>query len=310
VESHLAALDRAYAYNDRRRARVMACRTRAWFARHNGTGEVRVHANSCRDRWCPLCASARATRISTNLHDWLRPLPHRKDIMLSLVSTDTPLSERIDHIIASFKRLRQTKDWKHHVKGGLWFLQITYNARTGQFHPHLHTICDSPWFAHRALKKLWEAATGDSSIVWIQSIQDPERAAYHAARYVSRPADLSDLPPDQQDQVIFDTAGRHLVGCYGSAAAAHVLRKPTFDRTAWTTIGSWFHVVNLAPSLPEAALILECWRSRQPLDAGVSLDKLSDEIDGLILPQESSGKIPCPSPGGDARTLWGTSGGD
>lgn len=38
--------------------RMFDCRKLAWFVRHRTTGEVRVSANHCRHRWCPMCAAA------------------------------------------------------------------------------------------------------------------------------------------------------------------------------------------------------------------------------------------------------------
>lgn len=61
--SESLATDAALALSDdcftRKQAdRVRDCRTAAWFVRHRQTGEVRIAANHCRHRWCPLCATA------------------------------------------------------------------------------------------------------------------------------------------------------------------------------------------------------------------------------------------------------------
>lgn len=292
VEAHFQALEVAYASNEFRLARIHACRTRAWFARHKTTGEVRVLANACRDRWCPICASAKARRVGDHVHDWLRSVPHRKSITLSVVSNDQSLGSRIDHLLASFKRLRQTPEWKAHVTGGVWFLQITYNAENQTFHPHLHILAHADFFLHATLKKLWIDATGDSSIVWIQSIHSPEQAARYAARYVSRPADLAEIPPDARQEVIGSSAGRHMIGTFGSACKAGVLAKPTFDRADWDRVGSWFSVVGLASTSLAAATILECWRNQQPLLPGITINDIDNEIDYGPQPSKTSGKIP------------------
>src|SRR4030042_1262506 len=49
------------------------CRRFAFFARHAETGKVKVLASSCHNRWCPPCASAKASHLSDKLNDWLAP---------------------------------------------------------------------------------------------------------------------------------------------------------------------------------------------------------------------------------------------
>ena len=51
---------------------LSCCRTMAWFVRNSVTGKVRVSANHCHLRWCPLCAAAKKTFVAAEIREWLK----------------------------------------------------------------------------------------------------------------------------------------------------------------------------------------------------------------------------------------------
>jgi hypothetical protein len=55
-----------------------------------------------------------------------------------------------------------------HVAGGIAVEEVTRNARTGEWHPHLHLVIDSALpeaVLQGKLAELWAAVTGDSHII-------------------------------------------------------------------------------------------------------------------------------------------------
>jgi hypothetical protein len=70
--------------------------------------------------------------------------------------------------------------------GGVAFLEITRNERTGAWHPHLHVICQGRYIAKSWLRDLWMKITGDSFIVDIRLIRGPSEAAAYVVKYASK----------------------------------------------------------------------------------------------------------------------------
>ena len=103
------------------------CRKIAWFVRDSESGKVRISANYCHLRWCPLCANAKKTFVAFNLREWLKTANYPKMVTLTMQHTNAPLGHQINHLYQSFRELRKTKLFKRTVTGGIWFFQINFD---------------------------------------------------------------------------------------------------------------------------------------------------------------------------------------
>jgi len=266
-------------------AAFKSCRSQARFMRNTETGAVRVAARTCHIRFCPLCGRARARRVADGIAEWLRPLPHRTLLTLTLQSADLGLDHQLAHLVSSFRRLRRLPAFAAVAKGGVWFVQVTRNAKTGLWHPHLHIVGSIDWIEKRQLSKLWADASAGSTIVDIHRIRRLTFGASYAARYVARPAELADLPDAAAVELVTACQGVHMLGAFGSAHSAGVLRRPKYDPALWECVGSWSTVVSLLGCHDAADAIWTAWQSAGTLAAGTSLIRLELEIDGYgVLP--------------------------
>lgn len=253
------------------RVRLRSCRQRAFFIRNIDTGEVRISANTCRSRWCLPCAKARATTIGINVEAWIRTVRAPKLLTLTLQHQDTPLAAQLKHLTVYFARLRKKPLFAKAWRGGLWFIQVTRNDDSCQWHPHLHVILDGDYVPQRSIAAAWQNVTTTSRIVDIRKIRTPEYASRYVSRYVSRPMPLKDLPVNERTELFFAFAGKRLVGTFGTAKGARLLDKPSFDSSRWKTVGTWFWVTSLASTDPRASEIWDCYWSRRPLSAHITL---------------------------------------
>jgi hypothetical protein len=263
------------------RDRLRSCRTRAYFIRNIDTGEVRISANSCRSRWCLPCARARASTIAINVKNWIRHVRGPKLLTLTLQHSDAPLHAQLRELTVLFQRLRKKDPFSHAWRGGLWFLQVTRNSDTFQWHPHLHIILDGDYVQHSTIKRAWLKVTSTSDIVDIRAIRTPEYAARYVSRYVSRPMLLKDLPLDERTELYDAFSHKRLVGTFGTAKGANLLQRPTFDHSRWQRVGSWFWVTALASSDPRASEIWDAYWNRRPLSDGVTIYAYFDDLQGL-----------------------------
>lgn len=102
--------------------------------------------NSCKNRFCPICAWKKSRKDALALSVMMAYLKQEKEkefIFLTLtapnVSADE-LNEEIKHYNHSFKKLMERKEVKAIVKGYVRKLEITYNEERDDYHPHFHVL--------------------------------------------------------------------------------------------------------------------------------------------------------------------------
>jgi hypothetical protein len=137
-------------------------------------------------------------------------------ITLTVRSTNADLRQALDNLRASFAKLRRHQAWKDRVCGGVYTLEITFNKRTGQWHPHLHLIVEGSYFPQDELKSAWHQATGDSFIVDIRAVHDRAKAAAYIASYVSKGSDPDAIPHDRLVQWLDGVTGVRFLQTFGS----------------------------------------------------------------------------------------------
>jgi len=264
-----------------RLSQLTGCRTHAWFARHQETGEVQVFSNNCRLRWCPLCSQAHRNYITHSVSSWLEHARYPKFMTLTLKHSDAPLAHQIDHLYDSFKRLRKRSLLKNAVAGGIWFFQIKQSRKNGQWHPHLHCVLSGRYLDRYALKNLWKKLTRTSNQVDIQLISDPEKTAKEVARYASRPAYLSKHEFAEAVELADTLHGRRLCGTWGTANQVSLKPPKVTEKGDWVSVGTWFTVTHLSESSQDAKDIIEAWTLRHPLKCDVSLLEFDQAIDNM-----------------------------
>jgi hypothetical protein len=248
------------------------CRTHAHFARNKISGEVRVLSSACHQRWCVLCASAKAYQISEQVVTWLKAVKNPRFLTLTLPHSAAGLSFQIDCLYTYFKNFRRHKLVKRALLAGLWFFQVTFNAETQKWHPHLHVLLVGEYMEQKKLLLVWNAITHGAKHLDIQAVKDPEGIGQYAARYVSRPAMLSKLPADRREEVITAFHGRRLMGTWGSEKLKPKIEKKKVNREDWETLGSWQYVCRMREINPAAKAIWKAWQKNEALAVGVTCE--------------------------------------
>jgi hypothetical protein len=204
------------------------------------TGDHRLRASYCHDRFCQPCAAARTLQISDNLRDRLQTnAGEYKHVVLTLVHQDKPLAPQLDRLYACFKTLRNAPLWKQHFTGGIYFFQTHISDNDGLWHAHLHVVAQGAYIPQETLAQEWLRVTGDSSNVHVSHIENAERAVREVTRYVATP--ISSKIVHQTDKLIElmrATTGRHLCASFGAWRAWKVTAKPRPDPTIeWIDAG-------------------------------------------------------------------------
>lgn len=149
---------------------------------------------TCSFRFCPFCSKTRALKIRKRLRFILDQHPPVTPQTLKMITLSTKncldLRAGIKHLVASFRRLRQTKNWKFHVSGGATIIEIT--GKKGNWHPHLHILCYSRYYLFKDLLSQWKTCSGGSA-VWISAIPKGKAEGY-VTKYITK---TEILPEDQ-----------------------------------------------------------------------------------------------------------------
>ena len=249
------------------------CCTSANFAIEPETRKIRITANHCHNRWCIICQKPRFFTVSERIEEWLKTTARPTFITLTLKHSAAPLLFQLKSLTGAFRNFRFHKQIRAALSGGVWFLQITYNAARKEWHPHLHIAADCKYIAKRDLSEAWKKASGGSYIVDIKAIRDTSEVAKYVARYVSRPARLQDLTIEQGCEMVSSLQGKRTFGAFGSAKGIN-FRPPELDkRFRPRKLLPWSAMMNLASHLPIAALVISCWRTGIVLPKTEQIDK-------------------------------------
>lgn len=252
--------------------RLDECREYAYFAVNRHDRRVTVISNSCRLRWCPLCSRSRASLISASLSEYLRTHPRPKILTLTLNHSSESLDAQITRLYACFRALRRRRWLANKITTGVWFFQIKKSKATDQWHPHIHCLLISQFLPHAQLKQSWKAITGDSDIVDIRAVYNPQVAADYVARYSARPSQLSDLSLEDRVEVITALHGRRILGAWGKTEGVDLTGKLPYESSDFVKVVSWEHLQAALHDSATAAIIAHCYTTRQPLPESFDLD--------------------------------------
>ena len=263
------------------RERFWKCRTMAWYVRDVESDMIRIQSNSCRLRWCPMCADARAKIILHSCRDFFEKQSSVRHLTLTQKHNDLPLGEQVAQIKKSFVNLRRCSGWRKYVTGCIWFLQIKPSCGGKWWHVHLHILLTGSYMPQSWISEKWLKITGDSKIVHIRSVENLGKALKDVARYVGRPANLLDVAPEHRLELVHSTDGIRLCGTTGICNAVS-LRPPKFkpvdSRNEY--LGRYSTIQRLAANGDESARdVIRANLNRVPFENAPTFRDVDDFID-------------------------------
>lgn len=132
------------------------------------------NANFCKIRLCPMCSWRKSLKIFGQVSKIFDEMEKEKEyeyLFLSLTMKNcspNELKNDISHILKSFKRMTRYKEFDNAILGSFRSLEVTYNQKTNEFHPHLHVllvVSNSYFSGYQYIKQkqwvdLWKKALG------------------------------------------------------------------------------------------------------------------------------------------------------
>jgi len=254
---------------EKQAARIaMCCRGPMVYSSTDGDAAI-LTERRCRSRLCPRCTQKRSRELLGKLYAYAKEMDEPRFLTLTLVSTDAPLRDEVIRLRKAFANLRRTPEWKRHVNGGLYTVEVTYNRVTKQWHPHLHAVIDGVFFKQSIIKGLWFRITGDSTIVDIRPARNRRDIARYITGYISKSSDVERIPDGCVAEWARELFGLRFVARFGSLHAVKLpADEPGFDFSEAAVVGD-------ANRLQEAA-------ERGDVEACQILDLLTQGRSGLI----------------------------
>lgn len=226
--------------------KLTACGRMPTVWQDEGNGELVVSRALCRARLCPTCGRNRSEALRREILPLIREMDAARMLTLTLAGSDDPLAVQIKRLLDCWKRLRRRKIAAQYIRGGLYVVEITWNARTEQWHPHLHVVCDGQYWPQNRIADLWEEITGDSRIVDIRAVHSREHVARYVSKYVSKCHTPKGVSPARLVEWCESVHGLRMVQTFGHLHGCKVAQPPTQDRATLA------HVIPLEPLLEEA----------------------------------------------------------
>lgn len=181
-------------------------------------------ANSCKNRFCPVCAWRKVRKDALGLSlmmQYIKQQENKEFIFLTL-TTPNVMCEELENEIKrynnSFRKLIKRKKVGSVIKGYVRKLEITYNKKRDDYNPHFHVLIavnksyftDKRYYiSQQEWLDLWRDVTGISEItqVQVQKIrQNNNKELYEMAKYSGKDSDYL------INQKVFDAFYKSLKG--------------------------------------------------------------------------------------------------
>ena len=181
-------------------------------------------ANSCKNRFCPVCAWRKARKDALGLSLMMQYIKQqeKKEFIFLTLTTPNVMSDELENEIKrynnSFRKLIKRKKVGSVIKGYVRKLEITYNKKRDDYNPHFHVLIavnksyfkdTKSYISQKEWLNLWRDVTGMPEItqVQVQKIrQNNNKELYEMAKYSGKDSDYL------INQKVFDAFYKSLKG--------------------------------------------------------------------------------------------------
>jgi len=175
----------------------------------------------CGLRWCPECSVTEGLRKRDAILAALKVLnPDLLKIITLSTQSDHDLRVASARLLKAWKRFVRSAEYKQHVSGCIWIWETTWSRDSG-WHPHLHLIVESSFWAKRSMSDLWVRCTDGAAHPapqWIQKLETPRIwSKYVSTKYLSKGlmSLVDTLPIERLSELIEYTWGMRTLRTYG-----------------------------------------------------------------------------------------------
>jgi len=162
---------------------IKACSTFLMMVADETMEKQKQHkGNSCKNRFCPICAWKKARKDALALSiqmEYIKQEYKKEFIFVTLTAPNVEaqdLNDEIKKYNDAFQRLMQRKEVRAIAKGYVRKLEVTYNQDRDDYHPHFHVMiavnksyftAKKQYIKHERWLELWQEATDNPAITQV-----------------------------------------------------------------------------------------------------------------------------------------------
>lgn len=154
------------------------------------------NANFCRQRCCPMCQKRRSLEMYSRLKRNTEQMFGYELLHVVLTCRNCSsfeLSDRISQMIVASRKLFNMSRVKQGFKGVARFIEVTYNSKSDDYHPHFHclVLVKPSYFKSRyyikneLLEKLWSDCMNEDCLTYSEKAD--KNCIAEVAKYCVKP---------------------------------------------------------------------------------------------------------------------------
>lgn len=219
--------------------------------------EMSLQQQRCKTRLCPVCTRKRTHRLIARMAPLVGAINQPRFITLTMPHSDAPLVDQVKRLTGCFAKLRRSKEWRAHVEGGLYTIELKWSAKANRWHPHIHTIVSGIYFPHAQLKAAWKRISG-ATVVDVRFAHDRRKAVEYVVKYALKTADIATVPDQRLAEWALAVRGLRMAQTYGTLHAVKLEESENEERAQTHVVAEIEHVIDRADSNdPEAVQLLD-----------------------------------------------------
>lgn len=166
---------------------MLLCGSSLMLEHSASTSQYRISSPSCGNRFCPRCGRIIAKERIRKVQALISATPQigLKFITISPAHVNEPLHAQLNHLRASFRRLRQQKIWRDAYLHGCCVIEVKI-GRDGLWHAHLHIIADGHYVPHRDLLDACRVAFARECSVDVRRVRNAAKAVDYVSKYIAK----------------------------------------------------------------------------------------------------------------------------
>lgn len=173
----------------------------------------------CGDRFCHVCNHRSRHRTYLRLEQicaTAHSLSSKRIRFITFTQQTVPcVFDGVEKIVASFRRLRQTRWWKRHATGGAYVVEVTFSE--GKWHCHIHALIQGEFMPQHALAAMWKKVKG-GTVVDIRAIKAKSGLQGYLMKYITKTA----VPDEHRATAASALKHLRLFSVFGSWHDIHV----------------------------------------------------------------------------------------
>lgn len=191
--------------------KVYECGTFLEFKKCLQSGEIVISgANFCKDRLCPQCAKRRSLKVFSQLSSVLQEMEQYDYRYLFVTLTiknciGAELEQNLKDLSEGFKKFYESRFFRGKNKqffGCFRSTEITRNAETGEFHPHIHILiavnkyyfskANTYYVTQRDISEIWKNCLGLQyfPVCDIRAVKCLKNVKCEVSKYITKGSDF------------------------------------------------------------------------------------------------------------------------